>query len=440
MPQTAQPETTRTTEATDSRVVEYCSELIRLDTTVGLRPERAAAEYVAARLSEAGLTPRLLEGARGRTNVVARMAGREQDLPPLLLHCHLDVVPADPAGWSVHPFSGEVAGGYVWGRGAVDMKDMVAMTLDVVATFAESGRGPRRDVVLAFVADEEQGGNLGAQWLVERHPDLFADCEVAIGEVGGFSVQSPQGSLYLLETAQKGAFTLELTARGLAGHGSMLNDRNALQALSRTVAAIADHPFPLQLTATTRTFLEQVGDAFGIEDATRDPDRALAVLGEVGRIVGATLRHTATPVNIHGGDAPNVVPPVARAQVDCRAVPGHEEDFLAELGRLIPPEVSWTTIPRGSGHENVPDTTLTRAVEAALLAEDPTAKVLPFCMSAATDARHFSRLGLACYGFVPLRLPADNDFAAMFHGTDERVAVESLVFGTRVLDRFLSTY
>ncbi|WP_250301024.1 M20/M25/M40 family metallo-hydrolase [Streptomyces sp. A 4/2] len=434
------PSGTETMTAEESPVVQYCSDLIRLDTTVGRRSERSAAEYVAAHLAGAGLTPLLLEGAPGRTNVVARMAGREPDLPPLLLHCHLDVVPADPAPWTVHPFSGEVIGGHVWGRGAVDMKDMVAMTLDVVTTLAASGRKPRRDVVLAFVADEEDGGTHGAQWLVEHHPDLFADCETAIGEVGGFSVPSPQGSLYLLETAQKGAFTLELTAQGLAGHGSMLNDRNAVQVLSRTVAAIADHPFPLRLIDTTRTFLERIGEAFGIEEAAQHPEKALAALGMVGRIVGATLRHTATPVVIQAGSAPNVVPSRARAQIDCRAVPGFEDEFLAELRRLIPPEIIWNTVPRGSGHENAMDTALTAVVTDALLAEDPTAQVVPFCMSSATDARHFSRLGLTCYGFVPLRLPPGTDFAAMFHGVDERVSVDSLVFGSRVLDRFLSAF
>ncbi|MCT9093203.1 M20/M25/M40 family metallo-hydrolase [Streptomyces sp. ASQP_92] len=431
-----------TTEAvtTTSHVVQYCSDLIRMDTTVGRRPEREAAEYVAARLADVGLEPLLLEGSPGRTNVVARVAGREQDLPPLLIHCHLDVVPADPTGWSVHPFSGEVADGYVWGRGAVDMKDMVAMTLDVVTGMHAAGRAPRRDLVLAFVADEEDGGGHGAGWLIENHPELFADCEVAIGEVGGFSVPTPRGFLYLLETAQKGAFTLELTARGLAGHGSMLNDRNAVQALARTVTAIADHPFPLRLTDTTRDFLDQLGEAFDLDDASGDPDEALAAVGAVGRIVGATLRHTATPVVLRAGGAPNVVPSDAHAQIDCRSVPGFEDEFLAALRRLIPPEVNWNVIPRGQGHENGPDAALTETIAASLLAEDPTARLVPFCMSSATDARHFSRLGIRCFGFVPLRLPHDSDFVSMFHGVDERVAIDSLTFGTRVLDRFLSAY
>ncbi|QNP65939.1 M20/M25/M40 family metallo-hydrolase [Streptomyces genisteinicus] len=432
--------TTRQKTLPTSHVVRYCSELIRLDTTVGRRPERAAAEYVAERLAAAGMEPLMLEGAPGRTNVVARMAGREPQLPPLLVHAHLDVVPADPAGWTVHPFSGEVADGYVWGRGAVDMKDMVAMILDVVTTMHAAGRAPRRDVVLAFVADEEDGGTHGAGWLIEHHRDLFADCDVAIGEVGGFSVATPTGSLYLLETAQKGAFTLELTANGLAGHGSMLNERNAVKALARTVSAIAEHPFPLRLTPTTQEFLDQLGEAFGLSGTADDPERALDAIGEVGRIVGATLRHTATPVALCAGGAPNVVPSQAHARIDCRSVPGHEEEFLDELRRLIPPEVTSSVVPRGGGHENGLDDGLAATISAALLAEDPTARLVPFCMSSATDARHFSRLGIRCFGFVPLRLPPGGDFVSMFHGTDERVAVDSLAFGTRVLSRFLATY
>ncbi|MFJ1751920.1 M20/M25/M40 family metallo-hydrolase [Kitasatospora sp. NPDC088134] len=423
-----------------SNVVQYCSDLIRLDTTVGRRPERGAAEYVAERLAAAGLEPLMLEGVPGRTNVVARVPGREPGLAPLLVHGHLDVVPADPSGWTVHPFSGEVCDGYVWGRGAVDMKDMLAMILDVVTTMRASGLAPRRDVVLAFVADEEDGGTHGAAWLTERHPDLFADCRTAIGEVGGFSVPTPTGSFYLLETAQKGAFTLELTANGLAGHGSMLNERNAVQILSRTVAAIADHPFPLRLTPTTEEFLDRLGEAFGLDDARSEPERVLAAIGEIGRIIGATLRHTATPVALSAGGAPNVVPAYARARIDCRSVPGHEDEFLAELRRLVPPEVASSVVPRGGGHENALDEDLAAVISAALLAEDPTANLVPFCMSSATDARHFSRLGIRCYGFVPLRLPPGGDFVSMFHGTDERVAVDSLTFGTRVLQRFLTDY
>ncbi|MEU7376264.1 M20/M25/M40 family metallo-hydrolase [Streptomyces albidoflavus] len=423
-----------------AHVVRYCSDLIRLDTTVGRRPERGAAEYVAERLAAAGLEPRMLEGAPGRTNVVARIAGREPELPPLLVHSHLDVVPADAADWTVHPFSGEVKDGYVWGRGAVDMKDMVAMILDVVTSMHVGGRAPRRDVVLAFVADEEDGGTHGAAWLVEHHRDLFADCDVAIGEVGGFSVPTPTGSLYLLETAQKGAFTLELTANGLAGHGSMLNERNAVEALAHTVSAIAGHPFPLRLTATTQEFLDRLGEAFGLSGTADEPEQVLAAIGEVGRIVGATLRHTATPVALRAGGAPNVVPAQAHARIDCRTVPGHEEEFLAELRRLIPPELTSSVVPRGDGHENGLDDDLSATISAALLAEDPTARLVPFCMSSATDARHFSRLGIRCFGFVPLRLPPGSDFVSMFHGTDERVAVDSLAFGSRVLHRFLTTY
>ncbi|MFE0737316.1 M20/M25/M40 family metallo-hydrolase [Streptomyces sp. NPDC058855] len=427
-------------EPSASRVVQYCSELISIDTTVGHQPERKAAEYVAERLAGAGLEPLMLEGAPGRTNVIARMPGREPGLAPLLVHGHLDVVPADPSDWSVHPFSGEIRDGYVWGRGAVDMKDMLAMILDVVTTMRAAGQAPRRDVVLAFVADEEDGGTHGAAWLTEKHPHLFADCETAIGEVGGFSVPSPAGPLYLLETAQKGAFTLELTANGLAGHGSMLNERNAVQSLARTVAAIADHPFPLLLTPTTREFLDRLGEAFGLSDTRNDPEQALAAVGEIGRIIGATLRHTATPVALNAGGAPNVIPAHAHARIDCRSVPGHEEEFLAELRRLIPPGITSEVVPRGSGHEYALDDNLAGTITAALLAEDPTAQLVPFCMSSATDARHFSRLGIRCYGFVPLRLPPGGDFVSMFHGIDERVAVDSLTFGTRVLHRFLSTY
>jgi acetylornithine deacetylase/succinyl-diaminopimelate desuccinylase-like protein len=418
------------------------SDLIRIDTT---NPgdhsgpgERQAAEHVAALLAEVGLEPTVLESRPGRASVVARIAGEDSSRPALLIHGHLDVVPADAADWRVHPFSGEIRDGYVWGRGAVDMKDMDAMILAVIRQRLREGRRPPRDVVLAFPADEEAGGSYGARWLVDNHPDLFEGVTEAIGEVGGFSATIGGQRLYLIQIAEKGMAWMRLTARGSAGHGSMLNSDNAVTELAETVARIGRHSWPVQLTPAVRAFLTEACAALGIDfddNATRD---VIGKLGPISRVIGATLSNTANPTMLTAGYKVNVIPQIATAQVDGRFLPGHEEDFVAELDGLLGTGVSRDWAHRDIAIETTFDGELCDAMVAALLAEDPQARIVPYCLSGGTDAKSFSRLGIRCFGFAPLRLPNDLDFAGMFHGVDERVPVDALKFGVAVLDGFLS--
>jgi acetylornithine deacetylase/succinyl-diaminopimelate desuccinylase-like protein len=423
-------------------VAALASDLIRIDTT---NPgdhsgpgERKAAEHVAALLAEVGLEPTLLESHPGRASVVTRISGEDPSRPALLVHGHLDVVPADAADWRVHPFSGEVAEGCVWGRGAVDMKDMDAMILAVVRQRLREGRRPPRDVVLAFVADEEAGGRYGARWLVDNHPDLFEGVTEAIGEVGGFSATIGGQRMYLIQIAEKGMAWLRLTARGAAGHGSMLNTDNAVTALADAVARIGQYSWPVQLTPAVRAFLTEASAALGMEFSQNGPRDVIGKVGSIGRLVGATLTNTANPTMLAAGYKVNVVPQVATAQLDGRFLPGHEEDFLAELDGLLGPGVSREWVHHDVAVETTFDGDLCDAMTAALVAEDPQARIVPYCLSAGTDAKSFSRLGIRCFGFTPLRLPDDLDFAGMFHGVDERVPVDALQFGVRVLDGFLA--
>ncbi|HEY5988670.1 MAG TPA: M20/M25/M40 family metallo-hydrolase [Streptosporangiaceae bacterium] len=425
----------------EDEVAAICSDLIRIDTTNrgdhSGPGERVAAEHVAALLADVGLDPRLLESRPGRASVVARVTGEDTSRPALLVHGHLDVVPADPADWAVHPFSGEITDGSVWGRGAVDMKNMDAMILAVVRQRLREGRRPPRDVVLAFVADEEAGGTWGARWLVDNHPDLFDGVTEAIGEVGGFSATIGGQRLYLVQTAEKGMAWMRLTARGAAGHGSMLRQGSAVTELAETVARIGRHEWPTRFTPSARLFLEAACDALGI---SFDPDgwqQALAKLGPLARMVGATLRNTANPTILNAGYKVNVVPGVATADVDGRFLPGREEEFLAEIDSLLGPGIQREFIHNDVALETTFEGDLCAAMTSALLSADPAARVVPYCMSGGTDAKSFSRLGIRCFGFAPLRLPADLDFFGMFHGVDERVTVEALRFGTRVLDAFL---
>lgn len=421
-------------------VVDLCRDLIRIESTNPGLGERKAAEYVAACLEEVGLSATVIESEPGRTSVISRVAGRDQSRPPLLVHGHLDVVPAQREDWTVDPFSGEIKDGCLWGRGAVDMKDMVAMTLAVARQYARSGQAPARDLVLAFVADEEAGGAKGARFLVDRHRDAFDGVTEAISEVGGFSVTVDAARrLYLIQTAEKGMRWLRLSASGRAGHGSMLNDDNAVTKLAQAVARVGAHSFPIQLTPTVRAFLTHVGDAFEIPFDDDDPDAVVARLGSLSRMVGAVLRNTANPTQLDAGYKVNVIPGQASAHIDGRFLPGHEDDFIRELDAVIGPDVVAEVVHSDVALETSFDGGLVDAMCAALIAEDPGAIPVPYTMSGGTDAKSFSRLGMRCFGFSPLRLDDNLDFAAMFHGVDERVSVDALTFGVRVLRRFLDT-
>jgi acetylornithine deacetylase/succinyl-diaminopimelate desuccinylase-like protein len=420
--------------------VRLTSELIRIDTTNrggGDCRERPAAEYVADRLAEAGLDPLLLESAPGRANVVARIPGSEPSLPALLVHGHLDVVPAEASGWSVHPFSGEVAGGAVWGRGALDMKSMDAMVLAVVRSWRRTGRRPARDVVLAFTADEEDTAAYGAAWLARRHPELFEGCTEAIGESGGYSVHAPNGTrLYPVAAAERGTAWLRLEARGRAGHGSRVNDENAVVRLAAAVARIGAHRWPVRVTPTVRAALEGIAGALGVPcDNAGDVG---ADLGAARALVEATLANSANPTMLQAGYKVNVVPGEAVAHVDGRVLPGCEEEFRKTLDELTGPDVAWEPMHWAPPLESPCDAPVFAAMRDALLAEDPGGHVLPYCMSGGTDAKHFATLGIAGYGFTPLALPAGYDYGAMIHAVDERVPVGALGFGTRVLDRFFT--
>lgn len=421
-------------------VVDLLHHLVRFDTSNPTNPERPAAEWVAERLGEVGIDATVYESEPGRASTVARIEGTDSSRAPLLIHGHLDVVPADRAEWSVDPFAGEVRDGYVWGRGTVDMKDMDAMILAVVRDWARAGRKPPRDIVLAFVADEEAGGRLGAHWLVDNHPELFADCTEAISEVGGFSVSMANDlRLYPIQTAEKGLGWLRLRAEGRPGHGSMLHDDNVVTRLAAAVSRVGSYEFPITITDTVRRFLESIAEITGLDIDPENPGPALSKLGGLARMIGATLRNTANPTMLDAGYKANVIPSRAEAVIDTRFLPGQEQLLLDKIDELIGDGITREWVARDIAVETSFDGAIIDAMSSALTAEDPTARVLPYLMSGGTDAKSFSELGIRCFGFSPLRLPAELDFMALFHGIDERVPVEGLRFGVRVLDRFLSS-
>jgi acetylornithine deacetylase/succinyl-diaminopimelate desuccinylase-like protein len=424
-------------------VVTFTSDLIKIDTTNrggGDCRERPAAEYAAARLADAGIEPVLLERTQGRTNVVARIEGTDPAADALLLHGHLDVVPAAAADWSVHPFSGEIRDGVVWGRGAVDMKNMDAMILAVVRGWARQGVRPRRDIVIAFTADEEASAEDGSGFLADEHPELFEGCTEGVSESGAFTFHDGGGrQIYPIAAGERGTAWLKLTARGRAGHGSKVNRDNAVTHLAGAIARIGAHEWPLRLTPTVRAALTELAALYGIETDLTDVDALLEKLGPAAKLVEPTLRNSANPTMLDAGYKINVIPGEAVAYVDGRYMPGGEEEFRSTLDRLTGPDVDWEFHHREVALQAPVASPTFAGMRAAVEEFAPEGHVVPFCMSGGTDAKQFSRLGITGYGFTPLKLPDGYDYAAMFHGVDERVPVEALHFGVRVLDRFLRT-
>lgn len=424
-------------ENAEDEVIEICRDLIRIDTTNhdGSGEERAAAEYVAEKLEDVGLECALFEPESGRTSVVTRIEGTEVTRGALLLHGHLDVVPADPTEWDIDPFSGEIRDNLLWGRGAVDMKNMDAVIISVVRELLRSGRRPERDLVLAFVADEEAGGTFGARWLVENRPELFEGCTDAIGEVGGFSYSvSPAETVYLVETAEKGMAWMHLTAEGRAGHGSAAQTINPITRLAEAIVRIANHTFPIIITPAMARFF----DGMGIKIDTDHPSLSLSKLGAISGLIESAIRDTANVTEIIGGDKINVIPSAASAKMDGRFLPGRRQEFLAEIDELLGPDIQREWFVLNDALETDPCAELMNEIERSLRVVDSGARTVPYLLSAGTDAKHFARLGMRCFGFCPLRLPADLDFWSMFHGVNERIPLDALKFGTRVMATLLA--
>jgi len=418
-------------------------DLIRFDTTNfgegRSNGEADAAQYVEARLIELGLAPALYDSEPGRTSVVARVPGRDRSKGALVVHGHLDVVPADPANWTVDPFGGTIADGLLWGRGAVDMKNMDAMMLTALADVLDKG-GPERDLIVVFFADEENGGVYGSHYMVQNHPEVFSGATEAISEVGGYSVDLDGQRAYLLQTGEKALVWIRLRARGTAAHGSRVITDNAVTKLARAVAAIGSAEWPVTLTDTTASLVAELARILGIDPETTGPDEIVLRSGTASGFIRATLRTTSNPTLLQAGYKHNVIPDEATALVDIRTLPGEEDAVLEAVRGLVGDDVDIEVVHSDIGLENPFSGPLVDAMTAALLTRDPDAVVLPYMLSGGTDNKALSLLGIRGYGFAPLRLPVSLDFPAMFHGVDERVPLDALVFGRRVLADLLANY
>jgi acetylornithine deacetylase/succinyl-diaminopimelate desuccinylase-like protein len=377
-------------------------------------------------------------------NMISRIEGTGE-LPPLLLHGHLDVVPVERDKWSVDPFGGIVKDGFVWGRGAVDMKNMVAMCARVMLLIKKTGRKPKRDIIFAAVADEEAGGAHGAAWLVENHPEAVR-AEYAIGEMGGFSVEIGSKRVYLVQVAEKGVCWFKIRTHGQPGHGSVPDPQSAPAKLARAVAALSDQRLPLDVTPTGRAMIQGLASGVGgaqgailkglLNPVTeplvhkilckRDPDKAAALSATLHNTVGATI--------LRAGSKINVIPSEAEAECDGRLVPGcSAEAFLEQVRRVIGPDADLEVIQSHIGAVAPTDDPIMEVFRESLLAHDPEGIVVPNLLTGFTDAGHWQKLGIKCYGFSPLRMPADLRFKDLVHGHDERVPIDGLAFGLRAL-------
>lgn len=423
-------------------VVRIARDLIRIDTTNygggRSKGEREAAEYVGAFLESLGLEPEYYEPIDRRTNVMARVAGRNPDKPALVLHGHLDVVPAVADDWSVDPFAGEIRDGLLWGRGAVDMKNMDAMILASIADMIRRGEQPERDLILVFFADEENGGVEGSALVVKDRPEWFAGATEAISEVGGYSIPVGDKSAYLLQVGEKALMWITLRARGRAGHGSRVHRDNAITRLAAAIEKIGTATWPVELTDTTRALLDGMRGVCGSD--IQDPDELASLAGPAEAFLASTWRTTTNPTGLTAGYKHNVIPDAAEATVDVRVLPGTEDRVLAEIQELVGDDIEIGMFHRDIGLEVPFEGALVEAMVGAIETHDPGVPVLPYLLGAGTDNKALATIGITGYGFAPLKLPRDLDFTGMFHGVDERVPLEALVFGQRVLTDLIRTY
>ena len=426
-----------------SDVVRIARDLIRFDTTNygggRANSEREAAEYVAAYLADLGLTPELYDAVPGRTNVHARITGTDPSLPALILHGHLDVVPAIASDWAHDPFSGHIdADGMLWGRGAVDMKGMDAMILAAVADVLRAGERPRRDIILTFFADEENGGVEGSTPVVAQRPDWFSGATEAISEVGGYSITVAGQRAYLLQVGEKALLWLRLSAKGRAGHGSGFHPDNAVTRLAEAVAALGSTAWPVTLTPTTEALLNEFQR---LADTTEtDPDALAALSGQAQGFIRSSLRTTTNPTGLEAGYKHNVIPDKAQALIDVRVLPGTEAQALADIQRIVGDDIEIEVVVGEVGLEVPFSGDLVDTMVACIGDHDPGVPVIPYLLGGGTDNKALSALGIAGYGFAPMRLPEGLDFTGMFHGVDERVPTEALEFGMRVLADLIRRY
>lgn len=430
------------------RPAELLQHLIRFDTTNPPGNETACAVFVTDLLREAGVEPLLVARDPARPNVIARLPGRGE-AAPLLLHGHMDVVSVAGQQWTHPPFAGTLEGGFIWGRGALDMKSGVTMLLAAFLRAAHEGPVPPGDVLLAIMSDEEAGSAFGARFLVEQHPELFSGVRYALGEFGGFTAYRGGKRFYPIMVTEKQCCVVRATVRGPGGHGASITPGTAPGKLGRLLATLDTMRLPIHVTPVVRRMLEDILAALPLHQRApfsqvlnpRLSARVLGLLGAQGRIIESLLRNTVTPTIVRaGGPAINVVPAEATVDLDVRLLPGFTpDDALRELRPLIAPDVELTVLSfeRGPAEVNMG---LFGTLASILREADPPGTPTPLMVNGVTDARFFAQLGIQTYGFLPMQLPAEFSFWDTLHAADERIPVAALPFGTNAVYQALQRF
>jgi acetylornithine deacetylase/succinyl-diaminopimelate desuccinylase-like protein len=427
-------------QAIYERPVELLQRLIRFDTTNPPGNEAECVSYIQGLMAEAGLETTLLGRTPERHNLIARLKGRGE-APPLLLYGHADVVTTVGQQWTYPPFEGRIVDGYVWGRGALDMKGAVAMMVTAVLRARAEGLEPAGDVALAVVCDEEADGDYGARYLVERHAEQFRGIRYALGEAGGISLCVARRWFYPIQVAEKQSCRLRVTVRGPGGHGSMPMRGGAMSQLARLLQRLDKARLPVHVTPAARQMFEAMaaGLPFPMGVALRQvlkpalTDGVLRLLGKESRLIEPMLRNTVNATIVRGGEKVNVIPSEIAVDLDGRVLPGYgPDDLIAELRRVTGSNVEIELVSYDPGPAE-PEMGLFNLLAGVLRQADPAAIPVPMLVGATTDARFFSRLGIQTYGFTPMQLPADFEFSEVIHCADERVPVGAVEFGARAI-------
>jgi acetylornithine deacetylase/succinyl-diaminopimelate desuccinylase-like protein len=434
----------------EQEVTDFLSGLIRINTTNPPGNETPAAKYTTRALEEDGFKCEQFESAPGRGNVVTRLKGTGEK-PSLLLLSHLDVVAANPKEWSVDPFGGMVKDGFVWGRGALDMKSMTAMEVMVMKLLKRNNMKLEGDVILAATADEEKGGEAGAGWLVHNHPEKIR-ADYVLNEGGGLAIPANGKNIYTIQTAEKGILWFKVKAKGRPGHGSVPGAAdNAIMRMNRVVEKLGNYRSRISLVPIVKQFLNEVAKENkllqqGVSLLLENPemgDQVLDMLTQKDKAIAeeirARLRTTVTPTIIHGGVKENIIPSECEAVFDCRILPGQTTTgALNEMKNLLKDvgleKLEFETIQANEPSESPSNTSLYEQIVGTLKEFEPNCSVVPILLTGGTDSRFFRNMGSTCYGFQPLR--ADVPYGEMLktiHGIDERISIKNLVFGTSVL-------
>jgi acetylornithine deacetylase/succinyl-diaminopimelate desuccinylase-like protein len=427
--------------------VALLQKLIQFDTTNPPGNERACIQFIQGLLTQAGIDSQLLGLTPERPNLVARLPGQGRSAP-LLLYGHVDVVTTEDQAWTQPPFEGRLVDGYVWGRGALDMKGGVAMLLAAFLRAKLDGLELPGDVVLAVVSDEEAGGVFGARYLVEQHPEQFAGIRYALGEFGGFTLTIGGQRFYPIQVAEKQMCWMIAKAQGEGGHGSMPVRNGAMAKMARFLTKLDRKRLPVHITPAAQKMFGALrshvdgltGTILGQLTNPALTDPILNLLGERGKVFDPLLHHTASPTVLHGSQKINVIPCEVSVELDGRLLPGYQpEDLMGELRTLAGDEITFELLNYDPGPAD-PDMGLFDMLAEVLCENDPTGAPAPLLLSGVTDGRFFSKLGIQTYGFTPMQLPEDFNFSSVIHCADERIPAAALEFGTSAVYQALRRF